>query len=64
MQKVLWRQLFVLDSMMSLLEGLESAQQLMAQSCPPQPGTHTVVLSHLERTQRTESTQSQGSSAP
>lgn len=41
MQKVLWRQLFVLDSMMSLLEGLESAQQLMAQSCPPQPGTHT-----------------------
>lgn len=52
MQKVLWCQLFVLDSMMSLLEGLESAQQLMAQSCPPQPGTHTVVLSHLERTQR------------
>ncbi|CAI5676655.1 unnamed protein product [Oreochromis niloticus] len=37
MQKVLWRQLFVLDSMMSLLEGLESAQQLMTQSCPPQP---------------------------
>ncbi|XP_072225050.1 uncharacterized protein [Leuresthes tenuis] len=36
-QKVLWRQLFVLDSMMSLLEGLESAQQLMTQSCPPQP---------------------------
>lgn len=37
MQKVLWRQLFVLDSMMSLLEGLESAQQLMIQPCPPQP---------------------------
>ncbi|KAG7234940.1 hypothetical protein INR49_003581 [Caranx melampygus] len=37
-QKVLWRQLFVLDSMMSLLEGLESAQQLMTQPCPPQPG--------------------------
>ncbi|XP_038566008.1 uncharacterized protein si:dkey-225f5.4 [Micropterus salmoides] len=36
-QKVLWRQLFVLDSMMSLLEGLESAQQLMTQGCPPQP---------------------------
>ncbi|XP_022607848.1 uncharacterized protein LOC111226834 [Seriola dumerili] len=36
-QKVLWRQLFVLDSMMSLLEGLESAQQLMTQPCPPQP---------------------------
>nr|XP_020478675.1 uncharacterized protein LOC109973432 isoform X2 [Monopterus albus] len=36
-QKVLWRQLFVLDSMMSLLEGLESAQQLMAQPCTPQP---------------------------
>ncbi|XP_075939539.1 uncharacterized protein LOC142941129 [Anarhichas minor] len=37
-QKVLGRQLFVLDSMMSLLEGLESAQQLMTQPCPPQPG--------------------------
>uniref|UniRef100_A0A3Q3LPK8 Uncharacterized LOC113141174 n=2 Tax=Mastacembelus armatus TaxID=205130 RepID=A0A3Q3LPK8_9TELE len=36
-QKVLWRQLFVLDSMMSLLEGLESVQQLMTQPCPPQP---------------------------
>ncbi|XP_070704362.1 uncharacterized protein [Pempheris klunzingeri] len=36
-QKVLWRQLFVLDSMMSLLEGLESTQQLMTQPCPPQP---------------------------
>ncbi|KAI3359594.1 hypothetical protein L3Q82_013788 [Scortum barcoo] len=36
-QKVLWRQLFVLDSMMSLLEGLESAQQLMTQPCPPPP---------------------------
>ncbi|KAM4530073.1 uncharacterized protein PAE49_022732 isoform 2-T2 [Odontesthes bonariensis] len=36
-QAVLWRQLFVLESMMSLLEGLESAQQLMTQSCPPQP---------------------------
>ncbi|XP_011602671.1 uncharacterized protein [Takifugu rubripes] len=34
-QKVLWRQLFVLDSMMSLVEGLESAQHLSA--CPPQP---------------------------
>ncbi|XP_051276055.1 uncharacterized protein si:dkey-225f5.4 isoform X2 [Dicentrarchus labrax] len=37
-QKVLWRQLFVLDSVMSLLEGLESAQELMTQPCPPQPG--------------------------
>ncbi|XP_008285804.1 uncharacterized protein LOC103361491 [Stegastes partitus] len=36
-QKVLWRQVFVLDSMMSLLEGLESVQQLMTQSCLPQP---------------------------
>ncbi|TKS91199.1 hypothetical protein D9C73_026603 [Collichthys lucidus] len=36
-QKVLGRQLFVLDSMMSLLEGLKSAQQLMTQPCPPQP---------------------------
>ncbi|XP_033501103.1 uncharacterized protein LOC117268612 [Epinephelus lanceolatus] len=36
-QKVLGRQLFVLDSVMSLLEGLESAQQLMTQPCPPQP---------------------------
>ncbi|XP_070836852.1 uncharacterized protein [Chaetodon trifascialis] len=36
-QKVLWRQLFVLDSMMSVLEGLESAQQLLTQPCPPQP---------------------------
>ncbi|KAM4717181.1 uncharacterized protein FYW61_017362 isoform 2-T2 [Anableps anableps] len=33
-QKVLWRQLFVLDSMMSLLEGLESTQQLMTLPCP------------------------------
>ncbi|TNN32353.1 hypothetical protein EYF80_057489 [Liparis tanakae] len=37
-QKVLGRQLFVLDSMMSLLEGLESARQLMTQACPAQPG--------------------------
>ncbi|XP_029364056.1 uncharacterized protein LOC115047336 isoform X2 [Echeneis naucrates] len=36
-QKVLWRQLFVLDSMMSLLEGLDSAQQLLIQLSPPQP---------------------------
>ncbi|XP_040917799.1 uncharacterized protein si:dkey-225f5.4 [Toxotes jaculatrix] len=36
-QKVLWRQLFVLDSMMSLLEDLESAQQLVTRTCPPQP---------------------------
>ncbi|KAF1380229.1 hypothetical protein PFLUV_G00184670 [Perca fluviatilis] len=36
-QKILGRQLFVLDSMMSLLEGLEFAQQLMTQPCPPQP---------------------------
>lgn len=37
-QKVLWRQLFVLDSMMSLLEGLDSAQQLVTRPCPPQHG--------------------------
>ncbi|XP_058510061.1 uncharacterized protein si:dkey-225f5.4 isoform X1 [Solea solea] len=36
-QKVLWRQLFVLDSMVSLLEGLESVQQLLTQACPTQP---------------------------
>ncbi|KAM9843812.1 uncharacterized protein ACBR49_012943 [Aulostomus maculatus] len=36
-QKVLWRQLFVLDSMMSLLEGLESTQQLLTQPCPSLP---------------------------
>nr|XP_057904197.1 uncharacterized protein si:dkey-225f5.4 isoform X2 [Doryrhamphus excisus] len=36
-QKVLWRQLFVLDSMMCLLEGLPSAHQLLAQPCPPPP---------------------------
>ncbi|KAM3598670.1 uncharacterized protein V6R79_021155 [Siganus canaliculatus] len=36
-QKVLWRQLFVLDSTLSLLEGLKSAQQLMTQACPAQP---------------------------
>ncbi|KAM9393980.1 uncharacterized protein KZ484_005093 [Pholidichthys leucotaenia] len=36
-QKVLWRQLFVLDSMMTLLEGLTSAQQLMTQPCPSKP---------------------------
>ncbi|XP_042247520.1 uncharacterized protein si:dkey-225f5.4 [Thunnus maccoyii] len=37
LQKVLLRQLFVLDSMMSLLEDLESAQQLLTLPCPPQP---------------------------
>ncbi|XP_061638905.1 uncharacterized protein si:dkey-225f5.4 isoform X1 [Phyllopteryx taeniolatus] len=36
-QKVLWRQLFVLDSTMHKMEGLESAQQLLTQPCPPQP---------------------------
>ncbi|XP_054907838.1 uncharacterized protein si:dkey-225f5.4 [Poeciliopsis prolifica] len=36
-QKVLWRQLFVLDSMMFLLKGLESAQQLMTLPCPQPP---------------------------
>ncbi|XP_034046280.1 uncharacterized protein si:dkey-225f5.4 [Thalassophryne amazonica] len=41
-QKVLWRQLFVLDSMMSLLEGVESAQELMTEPCPhpPEGGAH------------------------
>ncbi|XP_056290073.1 uncharacterized protein LOC130206238 isoform X1 [Pseudoliparis swirei] len=37
-QKVLGREQFVLDSMMSLLERLESARQLMTQACPAQPG--------------------------
>ncbi|KAM4535273.1 uncharacterized protein V3H82_025076 [Fundulus diaphanus] len=36
-QKVLWRQLFVLDSITSLVEGLESARQLLTRPCPPQP---------------------------
>ncbi|CAN9505100.1 unnamed protein product [Ophioblennius macclurei] len=36
--KVMWRQLFIWDSMMSLLEGLESYRQLTSQKCPPQPG--------------------------
>ncbi|KAK5856868.1 hypothetical protein PBY51_008433 [Eleginops maclovinus] len=36
-QKVLLRQLFVLDAMMSLLEGLQSARQLMTLPCPPHP---------------------------
>ncbi|XP_074552451.1 uncharacterized protein LOC141809360 isoform X2 [Halichoeres trimaculatus] len=36
-QKILWRQLFVLDSMVSLLEGLESAQYLMTTPCPSPP---------------------------
>ncbi|XP_037545108.1 uncharacterized protein si:dkey-225f5.4 [Nematolebias whitei] len=36
-QKVFCRQLFVLDSMMSLLEGLDTSQQLMTQPCPPLP---------------------------
>lgn len=46
-QKVLWRQLFVLDSMLSLLEGqgLESARQLVTKPCPPQPGVCVSVLS-------------------
>ncbi|XP_037124388.1 uncharacterized protein si:dkey-225f5.4 [Syngnathus acus] len=37
MQKVLWRQLFVLDSMMCELESLPRAQQLLTQPCPMQP---------------------------
>ncbi|XP_053195029.1 uncharacterized protein si:dkey-225f5.4 [Scomber japonicus] len=37
LQKVLLRQLFVLDSMTSLLEDLQSAQQLLTLACPPQP---------------------------
>ncbi|CAL8272665.1 unnamed protein product [Lota lota] len=36
-QKVLWRQMSVLDSMMSLLEWLDSSQQILTQSCPPNP---------------------------
>ncbi|XP_051934087.1 uncharacterized protein si:dkey-225f5.4 [Hippocampus zosterae] len=35
-QKVGWRQLFVLDSMMCELERVQSAQQLLTQPCPPQ----------------------------
>ncbi|XP_077421747.1 uncharacterized protein LOC144051959 [Vanacampus margaritifer] len=35
-QKVVWRQLFVLDSMMCELESLQSAQQLLTQPSPPQ----------------------------
>ncbi|RVE70043.1 hypothetical protein OJAV_G00084230 [Oryzias javanicus] len=35
-QKVLWRQLFVLDSMMTSLESLESAQQLQTEPRPSQ----------------------------
>ncbi|XP_008328593.1 uncharacterized protein LOC103393408 isoform X2 [Cynoglossus semilaevis] len=38
-QKVVWRQLFVLDSIMSLLEELKSSQQLVSQPCPPLPGS-------------------------
>lgn len=37
-QKILWRQLFVLDSMVSLVEELKSAQQLLTQPCPAPPG--------------------------
>ncbi|XP_061682397.1 uncharacterized protein si:dkey-225f5.4 [Syngnathoides biaculeatus] len=37
-QKVLWRQLFVLDSMMNKIEGLESAQQILTQPCPQPEG--------------------------
>uniref|UniRef100_UPI003AAE5242 uncharacterized protein n=1 Tax=Centroberyx gerrardi TaxID=166262 RepID=UPI003AAE5242 len=36
-QKVLWRQLSVLDSMTTLLEGLESVQHLLTQPCPAHP---------------------------
>ncbi|KAK5914649.1 hypothetical protein CgunFtcFv8_009073 [Champsocephalus gunnari] len=36
-QKVLMRQLFVLDAIVSLLEGLQSARQLMTLPCPPDP---------------------------
>ncbi|KAM7371416.1 hypothetical protein PAMP_008663 [Pampus punctatissimus] len=36
-QKFVFRQLFVLDSMMSLLEGLKSAQELLTLPAPPQP---------------------------
>ncbi|XP_055008454.1 uncharacterized protein si:dkey-225f5.4 isoform X2 [Boleophthalmus pectinirostris] len=36
-QKVLWRQLFVLDSMVSLMEELKSARQLLTTPCPAPP---------------------------
>ncbi|XP_055079402.1 uncharacterized protein si:dkey-225f5.4 isoform X1 [Periophthalmus magnuspinnatus] len=35
--KVLWRQLFVLDSMVSLMEELKSVQQLLTMPCPTPP---------------------------
>ncbi|XP_041736733.2 uncharacterized protein si:dkey-225f5.4 [Coregonus clupeaformis] len=37
-QKMLGRQLFVLDDMMQLLERLESTDQLLNEPCPPNPG--------------------------
>ncbi|XP_055753022.1 uncharacterized protein LOC129832920 [Salvelinus fontinalis] len=37
-QKILCRQLFVLDDMMQLLERLESTDQLFNEPCPPNPG--------------------------
>lgn len=45
-QKVLWRQLFVLDSVVSLVEDLESAQQLKTQAAPPQLGTDMDTHTH------------------
>ncbi|XP_072298905.1 uncharacterized protein [Eucyclogobius newberryi] len=36
-QKVLWRQLFVLDSVVSLMEELKSARQLLTLPCPAPP---------------------------
>ncbi|CAL1589117.1 unnamed protein product [Knipowitschia caucasica] len=41
MQKVLWKQLFVLDSVMSLIEDLKSGSQLLQVPCPkPADGAH------------------------
>ncbi|XP_024288764.1 uncharacterized protein LOC112258557 isoform X1 [Oncorhynchus tshawytscha] len=37
-QKILGRQLFVLDDMMQLLERLETTDQLFNEPCPPNPG--------------------------
>ncbi|CAB1341599.1 unnamed protein product [Coregonus sp. 'balchen'] len=37
-QKMMGRQLFVLDDMMQLLEKLESTDQLLNEPCPPNPG--------------------------
>ncbi|XP_053707586.1 uncharacterized protein si:dkey-225f5.4 [Synchiropus splendidus] len=57
--KVLWCQLFALDSMMSLLDSLKSARELLSSSCPVIPGGardrwKSLKLACVKKTEETE----------